>query len=70
MKKDIHPKYYTDSKVKCACGNVFTVSSAKEYMEIETCSKCHPVYTGKEKKIEHMGRVEQFRKRQAQKKKK
>ncbi|HBV58046.1 MAG TPA: hypothetical protein DEB73_02170, partial [Candidatus Magasanikbacteria bacterium] len=24
MKKDIHPKYYEDTKVVCACGNKFT----------------------------------------------
>ena len=69
MKKDIHPKYYPNATVKCACGNSFTVGSTKEYLEIEICSKCHPFYTGKEKIVDTMGRVEKFRKRMAKKKK-
>jgi len=69
MKKGIHPKYYPQAKVKCACGNIFTVGSTKELMEIEICSKCHPFYTGKEKIVDTMGRVEKFRKRLAKKKK-
>jgi large subunit ribosomal protein L31 len=63
MKKDIHPKYYPEAKVRCACGNTFTVGSTKEFIETEICSKCHPFYTGKEKIIDTMGRVEKFKKR-------
>lgn len=69
MKKDIHPKYYKKATVRCACGNTFTVGSTKEFIEIEICSKCHPFYTGKEKIVDKMGRVEKFRKRLAKKKK-
>ncbi len=68
MKKDIHPKYYTDARVQCACGNTFTISSTKELIEVEICSQCHPFYTGKEKIIDVMGRVERFRKRMSKKK--
>ena len=67
MKKDIHPKYYPNAKVKCACGNTFTVGSTKEYIETEICSACHPFYTGKEKIVDTLGRVEKFRKRLAKK---
>ena len=63
MKKDIHPKYNQNTQVRCACGNNFTVGSTKEYLEVEICSGCHPFYTGKEKMIDAMGRVEKFRKR-------
>lgn len=69
MKKDIHPKYYDKAKVACSCGNIFEVGSTKEYMEIEICSKCHPFYTGKEKIVDTMGRVERFKKRLEKKKK-
>lgn len=69
MKKDIHPKYYPSATVKCACGNIFTIGSTKEFIEVEICSKCHPFYTGKEKIIDTMGRVEKFRKRLAKKEK-
>lgn len=69
MKKNIHPKYYSNAHVKCACGNTFTVGSTKEYIEIEICSKCHPFYTGKEKLVDTMGRIEKFKRRLAKAKK-
>ncbi len=70
MKKGIHPKYYPEAQVQCACGNKFTVGSTKEFIEIEICSKCHPFYTGKGKIVDKMGMVEKFQKRLAKKKEK
>jgi large subunit ribosomal protein L31 len=67
MKKDIHPKYYPNARARCACGNTFEIGSTKEELEIEICSKCHPFYTGKEKIVDTMGRVQKFRKRLAKK---
>ncbi|NQU82762.1 MAG: 50S ribosomal protein L31, partial [Parcubacteria group bacterium] len=49
MKKDIHPTYYPNCKVHCACGASFEVGSTKEIIETEVCGKCHPFYTGKDK---------------------
>lgn len=69
MKRGIHPKYFPNAKVKCACGAEFEVGSTKEYIEIEVCSKCHPVYTGKEKIIETVGQVQKFKKRLERKQK-
>jgi len=66
-KKDIHPQYFPKAQVKCACGNSFTVGSTKEFIEVEICSKCHPFYSGKEKIVDALGRVEKFRKRLAKK---
>jgi len=65
MKKEIHPKYYPKTKVKCICGNSFTVGSTVPEINIEICSKCHPFYTGKDKVIDTAGRVERFKKRAA-----
>lgn len=62
-KKDIHPKYYPNARVQCACGNSFLVGSTKEYIEVEVCSHCHPFFTGKEKIVDAMGQVQKFRKR-------
>jgi large subunit ribosomal protein L31 len=64
-KKDIHPQYFPDAKVKCACGNTFTVGSTKPEIRVEICSKCHPFYTGEEKLIDTAGRVEKFKSRRA-----
>ncbi len=69
MKKDIHPKYYKQATVTCACGNTFKVGATKEHLEVEICSACHPFYTGKEKIVDTLGRVEKFRKRQEKHKK-
>jgi large subunit ribosomal protein L31 len=63
MKKDLHPTYYPDATVVCACGNTFTVGSTKERIETEICSKCHPFYTGTEKLLDTTGRIEKFRAR-------
>lgn len=48
MKKDIHPQFKT-VKVICSCGNTFDTKSTVKDAEIrvETCSQCHPFYTGK-----------------------
>ncbi|MBI2462624.1 MAG: 50S ribosomal protein L31 [Candidatus Spechtbacteria bacterium] len=62
MKKDIHPKYFPNAKVTCACGVTFTIGATKESIEIETCSACHPFYTGAQSALRG-SRVERFRKR-------
>lgn len=65
MKQDIHPQYYPEAKVRCACGNKFTVGSTKPELNVEICHKCHPFYTGKEKLIDTAGKVEKFKARRA-----
>lgn len=68
MKTAIHPTYYKDAKVKCACGNTFTTGSTLENIEVELCNKCHPFYTGKQKFVDTARRVEKFQEREAKKK--
>lgn len=63
MKKDIHPKYYENAKVICACGNTFMVGSTMPEIHIEICSNCHPFYTGKQKLVDTAKRVEKFQAR-------
>lgn len=60
MKKDIHPKYHTDTKVICSCGNTFTTGSTVEEIRVEICSKCHPFWTGAERFVDTEGRVDKF----------
>jgi len=67
MKTDIHPAYFPNAAVKCACGNTFTVGSTKESLEIEICSACHPFYSGKGKIVDKLGRVQKFKERLAKK---
>lgn len=63
MKKGIHPQYFDDAKIKCACGAEFVVGSTVKEMRVEICSNCHPYYTGKEKLVDTAGRVDKFRER-------
>ena len=65
MKKDIHPTYCPEAKVRCACGARFTVGSTKPELQVEICSHCHPFFTGKEKLIDTAGKVEKFKARRA-----
>lgn len=65
MKKELHPKYFDQAQVVCACGNKFTVGSTKEKIEVEICSACHPFFTGQEKVMDTAGRVEKFKTRMA-----
>ena len=60
MKKDIHPKYYEECVITCACGNTFKVGSTLPEIKIELCNQCHPFYTGKQKFVDTARRVEKF----------
>ena len=67
MKKTIHPTYYPDTTVTCACGNTFTVGSTVKDLQIELCSSCHPFYTGKQKLVDTARRVEKYQERASKK---
>ena len=67
MKTDIHPTYYQNATITCACGSVTKVGSTVENIHIEICSNCHPFFTGKQKLIDTARRVDKFEKRMSQK---
>jgi large subunit ribosomal protein L31 len=60
MKSNIHPKYYEEATVSCACGHTFKVGSTKAQISVETCYKCHPLFTGEERYVDTQGQVEKF----------
>ncbi len=62
MKKDIHPKY-GEATISCACGNVIKTRSTVKSMTVNTCSACHPYYTGQQTLLDTEGRIDTFRKR-------
>jgi large subunit ribosomal protein L31 len=64
MKKDIHPDY-SDTTIKCACGNEIEVGATRSDIRVEICSNCHPFFTGKQKLVDTAGRIERFRKKYA-----
>lgn len=67
MKKEIHPEYYPNAKVTCACGESFTTGSTIKEIKVELCSACHPFYTGKQKLVDSARRVEKFHERATKK---
>ncbi len=60
MKANIHPTYFPDAQVVCACGNTFTTGSTKQQIRVEICAKCHPFYTGAQKFVDTVGKIEKF----------
>jgi len=62
MKKDIHPNYI-EATIACACGNVIKTHSTVKEMSVNTCSACHPFFTGHATFLDTEGRVEHFMKR-------
>ncbi len=63
MKAEIHPKYYPEAKVVCACGNSWTTGSTKPEIHVDICSNCHPFYTGEQRIVDTEGQVDRFYKR-------
>ena len=60
MKADLHPNWFPEAKVTCACGNTFTTGSTKPEIRVEICSNCHPLFTGQQKFIDTLGQVDRF----------
>jgi large subunit ribosomal protein L31 len=63
MKEKIHPQYFPDAQIVCACGNTITTGSTRKVIKVELCSKCHPFMTGERRVMDTAGRVERFRRR-------
>ena len=63
MKEKLHPKYYHDAKVVCACGNTFITGSTRQLIKVEVCGRCPPFYTGEQRIRDTGGRVERFKRR-------
>ena len=64
MKKTIHPEWYPQAKVSCACGASFITGSTKPEIHVEICSQCHPFFTGEARFVDTQGRIEKFQARQ------
>ena len=63
MKPNIHPTYYHDAQVICACGNTWTTGSTKKVIRTDVCSKCHPFFTGEQRIVDTEGQVDRFYKK-------
>lgn len=66
MKQSLHPTTY-DTAIHCnGCDTSFSLRTTVPNITVETCSNCHPFYTGKQKLLDTAGRVDKFKARQAE----
>ena len=63
MKTGIHPKYFPNATVTCACGNTWQTGSTAESIHTDVCSNCHPFYTGEQRIVDTEGQVDRFYKK-------
>jgi large subunit ribosomal protein L31 len=64
MKQGIHPNYFSEAKVTCACGNTWITGSTQKEIRVEVCSKCHPFFSGEQARIIDIeGQVDRFYKK-------
>jgi large subunit ribosomal protein L31 len=63
MKEGIHPTWYPEAVVTCACGNTWTTGATVASIRTDICSNCHPFYTGEQRIVDTEGQVDRFMKR-------
>ena len=63
MKQGIHPNYKKVKVICASCGNEFETGSVLNEIRVDTCSKCHPFYTGKQRFAAADGRIDKFNKK-------
>ncbi len=63
MKENIHPKWYPEAVVICACGNTWTTGATVPEIRVDICSNCHPFFTGERRIVDTEGQVDRFYKR-------
>lgn len=63
MKENIHPKWFDEARVTCACGNTWTTGATQAEMRTDICSACHPFFTGEQRIVDTEGQVDRFMKR-------
>lgn len=63
MKENLHPTWYPEARVVCACGNTWTTGATIAEVRTDICSACHPFYTGEQRIVDTEGQVDRFMKR-------
>jgi len=63
MREKIHPKYFPNATIICACGNTWHTGSTVEVIHTDICSKCHPLFTGEQRIVDTEGQVDRFYKK-------
>jgi large subunit ribosomal protein L31 len=63
MKVNIHPKWFPQANVVCACGNTWKTGATQAELRTDICSACHPFYTGEQRIVDTEGQVDRFYKK-------
>jgi large subunit ribosomal protein L31 len=63
MKANIHPKWFAEANVVCACGNTWKTGATIPEIRTDICSACHPFYTGEQRIVDTEGQVDRFMKK-------
>ena len=63
MRTEIHPKYFPEATVVCACGEEWVTGATVPELRVDICSNCHPFYTGEQRIVDTEGQVDRFYKR-------
>jgi large subunit ribosomal protein L31 len=63
MKESIHPAWYPEANVVCACGNSWKTGATIPEIRTDICSACHPFFTGEQRIVDTEGQVDRFMKR-------
>lgn len=63
MKQGIHPEYQKTDIVCTSCNTTISVGSTAGDLRVDTCSNCHPFYTGKQRFANAAGRIDKFNKK-------
>ena len=63
MKEALHPEWFAEARVTCACGNSWTTGATVPEIRTDICSRCHPFYTGEQRIVDTEGQVDRFMKR-------
>lgn len=69
MKKGIHPAYHKCTVTCVTCGATFETGSVLDEIKVDTCSNCHPFYTGKQRAVQADGVIDKFNRKLARAKK-
>lgn len=60
-----HPELHSVHAVCATCGTAFDVRSTADRLSVETCSSCHPAYTGRQHAAARGDRIQRFNRRRS-----
>lgn len=60
-KKNLHPQFFDVELLCTTCNKSFKTKSTKKDLKVDSCSNCHPFFTGDQRLYSAESRVEKFK---------